>query len=356
MIVGRDRRSQRGSRIESANYRLFLVVAHGSSLGLVAHIGFIPLFLWLGVPVLAWFNVASVAVWALAKWLNVRGEHPWAIQLITIEVILHALLATALLGWASGFPHYLVTLVTFTMFNYRLRNALVALQAIAIVLLYAGLFHWTHAGGLMALPDATLAWLQFGNILISFLTLALVSFYFREASLQTVQSMAELAHTDQLTGLPNRRKLWERLEGEHLRSQHQDRPFVVIMADIDHFKAINDQHGHEAGDAVLCHVSELLKACLREQDTVGRWGGEEFLLILPQMSKQDGVRAAERMREAVAKSPLLRDGKGLSVTLSFGVDDCPPGADLDRCLRQADTALYQAKAEGRNRVLAAETG
>ena len=356
MAEGRDRRSQRGSRIESGNYRLYLVVRHGSLTGLLAHIAFIPLFLLLGVPSLAAFNVLSVAAWALARWRNEQGRHGYAIQLITLEVVLHAVLATVLLGWDSGFPHYLVTLITFVMFNYQQRNVIVVLQAVGIVLIYAGLFSWTHTGGFISLPPHWLAWLQFSNILVSFSTLALISYYFREASLHSEQSMAELAHTDQLTRLPNRHRLWERLEGERLRSAHQQQSFVLVMADIDHFKAINDQYGHETGDRVLRHVSELLTACLREQDTVGRWGGEEFLLILPQMQQADGLRAAERMREAVTKSTMLLEGRGVSVTLSFGVAACTPGTDLDACLREADAALYRAKAAGRNRVMAAETG
>lgn len=356
MTEGRDRRSQRGSRIESGNYRLYLVIRHAGLAGFVAHIGFIPLFWWLNVPVLALFNIVSVAIWGIARWRNERGEHALAIVMLTVEVIGHAVLATLYLGWHSGFPHYLVTLITFVMFNYRISDRLVALQAIGIVLIYAGLFTWTQHGGWVALPASWLAWLQFGNILVSFLTLALVSFYFRAASMHSVRALQELAHTDQLTRLPNRHRLWERLEGERLRSEHEGRSFVLILADIDHFKAINDEFGHEAGDRVLCHLGEVLTACLREQDTVGRWGGEEFLLLLPQMNLAEGVRAAERMREAVAKSTLLLAGHGISVTVSFGLTECRPPVELDRCLRLADLALYQAKADGRNRVRAAEPG
>lgn len=350
MADGRDRRSQPGSPIESGNYRLYLVIRYAGLAGLIAHSVFIPLFLLLNVPLLAIFNLFSVAAWALARARNEQGQHAFAIQLLTAEVILHALVATVLLGWDSGFPHYLVTLITFTMFNYRQRNRFVALQAVLIVLIYAGLFSWTHQGGLVPLPEQWLAWLQFGNILVSFLTLALISYYFREASILSERTMEELAHTDQLTRLPNRHRLWQRLEGEQLRSQHAGRPFVLVMADIDHFKSINDRHGHAAGDRVLRHVSEVLTACLREQDTVGRWGGEEFLLVLPQMHLPEGLRAAERMREAIAKSTLLLDGKGLSVTASFGVGVSAPGQDLDQLLRLADAALYRAKAAGRNRV------
>ena len=356
MTEGRDRRSPRGSRIESGNYRLYLVIRHAGLAGLLAHVGFVPLFWWLGVPEMALFNVLSVVVWALARWRNELGEHALAIALVTAEVVLHAILATLYLGWDSGFPHYLVTLVTFVMFNYKLADRWVAAQAVLIVLIYAGLFTWTQQGPWVPLPAEWLAWLQFGNILVSFLTLTLISFYFRAASMHSVRALQELAHTDQLTRLPNRHRLWERLEGERLRGEHERLPFVVVMTDIDHFKAINDQYGHEVGDRVLCHFSEILTGCLREQDTVGRWGGEEFLLILPQMHLGEGVKAAERMREAVAKSTLLQEGRGISVTSSFGVAECWPGGDLDRALREADRALYRAKAAGRNRVLAAEPG
>ncbi len=353
MAGDRDRRSARMTRIASVNYRLYLVIRHSGLVGLLVHVGMVPMFLLLGVPSLALLNVFSVAAWLFARWRNERGDHGTAIVVLTVEVVVHAVLATLTLGWHAGFAHYLVTLITFVMFNYRLSDRLVVLQSVLIVLIYAGLFAGTQGGGWQQLPASQLAWLQFGNMLASFFTLALISYYFRSASIHSVQVMQELAHTDQLTRLPNRHHLWERLEGERLRSQHRDSLFVIVMADIDRFKAINDQHGHAIGDRVLCHVSELLAASLREQDTVGRWGGEEFLVILPGMTLADGMRAAERIREAVAKSVLLSSGQGLAVTLSCGVTDCRPGDDLDHCLRRADEALYRAKAEGRNRVMAA---
>jgi diguanylate cyclase (GGDEF)-like protein len=167
----------------------------------------------------------------------------------------------------------------------------------------------------------------------------------------------ELADTDDLTGLANRRHASERLLEAGAHAARHGRALSVALLDVDHFKAVNDSHGHEAGDAVLCAVARACEGVLRESDLLSRWGGEEFLAVLPETDADAARGIAERLRGAVERLRIERPGgDARAVTVSAGVATwAPPGPscerpDRDALLRQADEALYRAKAAGRNRV------
>ncbi|MBY0411724.1 MAG: GGDEF domain-containing protein [Burkholderiaceae bacterium] len=164
-----------------------------------------------------------------------------------------------------------------------------------------------------------------------------------------------LAALDPLTGVANRRLLLSALYRDIARALRIRAPLAVLMVDIDHFKKVNDQHGHLVGDAVLCHVVSVLRANVREQDVVGRYGGEEFLLLLADTSLQGAVQLAELLREAAEATPYplaSAPGGAIAVTVSIGVFGAPlqAGDTAERLIDAADRALYRAKELGRNRV------
>jgi len=164
-----------------------------------------------------------------------------------------------------------------------------------------------------------------------------------------------LAMGDELTGLPNRRALLQRLETELERARRNAQPLSVLMVDADHFKAINDTHGHAAGDQVLRHLAAMLGKALRAGDWVGRLGGEEFLAVLPDASLQHTHAIAERMREAIATAPCHTPKATVPVTVSIGAATHRGDAETsDMLLQRADGALYAAKTQGRNRVAVAD--
>lgn len=162
----------------------------------------------------------------------------------------------------------------------------------------------------------------------------------------------ELAVTDPLTGLRNRRYVRRHLEGA-LRTA----AVTVLMLDVDRFKSVNDTHGHAAGDAVLREVSDRVRDHLRSADVVARYGGEEFLVVMSGADAEDGILVAERLRSAIAATPIAAEGQALEVTVSIGLASAAAGTLCDDLIAQADAALYRAKDKGRNRIeVAPESG
>jgi diguanylate cyclase (GGDEF)-like protein len=162
-----------------------------------------------------------------------------------------------------------------------------------------------------------------------------------------------LARTDSLTQLTNRRTFIALAERELVRARRYRTPLAVVLCDLDHFKRINDTRGHQAGDRVLVHAARTLTQAVRDVDTVARWGGEEFALLLPETDLQGAREVAERCARLLAGATIdLGEGEPVGVTGSFGVAAGPDGDDagLDALIRRADDALYRAKDAGRNRV------
>ncbi|TDO83505.1 diguanylate cyclase (GGDEF)-like protein [Halanaerobium saccharolyticum] len=156
-----------------------------------------------------------------------------------------------------------------------------------------------------------------------------------------------LAHNDQLTGVSNRRDLTNILEKEYERSQRYNNTFSFIIFDIDHFKLINDNYGHNTGDRILKELSNLVQTNIRKSDYFGRWGGEEFVVIAPENNLQSAKKFAEKLRKEIDRYNFIEES---NVTASFGVAEIAADENVDRLIKRADDALYRAKEKGRNRV------
>lgn len=165
-------------------------------------------------------------------------------------------------------------------------------------------------------------------------------------------ALKEQALKDSLTGLWNRRALFAMLEREVYRAQRDRTPVILVMIDLDHFKKVNDTHGHLAGDEVLREAAERLLEVMRPYDFAGRYGGEEFLIVLPSCSPHNGIRRAEDLRRAIAERPFPTAAGSLSITCSLGVAAYDGSMPPDNLIHLADEALYRAKRLGRNCVCA----
>jgi diguanylate cyclase (GGDEF)-like protein len=163
--------------------------------------------------------------------------------------------------------------------------------------------------------------------------------------------LAEAARVDPLTDLLNRRGFAEEADAEIQRVFRTGRGFTLILADVDNFKRFNDSHGHACGDHVLKRVADIFCANVRDVDRVARWGGEEFILLLPETELDGAATLAEKLRQTIADNLFEFDDQRLGITMTFGIASHRKGETLDACIARADTALYHGKERGRNKVM-----
>lgn len=164
------------------------------------------------------------------------------------------------------------------------------------------------------------------------------------------EEIHRLTVTDGLTQVANRRCLMEFLDREVARATRHDRPLAVALLDIDHFKAVNDQHGHLVGDHVLRGVADLARSRVRREELLARFGGEEFAVVMPETSLEGGRVFCERLRELVEAHAFEADGATIRVTISVGLATLAPGESCEDLVRRTDALLFRAKSAGRNRV------
>jgi len=192
------------------------------------------------------------------------------------------------------------------------------------------------------------------NTQISRLVLIVATSVLSIAVVTRTQELLRRATRDPLTGLFNRSHFSERVAVEVSRAQRYRQPLTVAMLDVDHFKSFNDAHGHAAGDLALKKIAEALRGAFRKIDIVGRYGGEEFVIAMPDTGTDSALQKLERVRQAVAELPMsfTNNGGNANVTISAGLAGFPEdGAEEEQLLGAADRRLFRAKAEGRNRIV-----
>jgi diguanylate cyclase (GGDEF)-like protein len=205
--------------------------------------------------------------------------------------------------------------------------------------------------GRYKVPEGVQIWTFF--LVLALLLLSSMGFVLMQME-HALSQQHDLATHDGLTGVHNRLALMETLERDAALSRRTASPMAVLMVDIDHFKVVNDQHGHLAGDVVLREVAQRASQRLRRADMLARYGGEEFVALLPRTDVQGAVAVAEDIRQAIAARPCVAHGVPISVTVSIGVHAAVPGPDahgVEALLATSDHALYEAKHQGRNRVV-----
>lgn len=196
------------------------------------------------------------------------------------------------------------------------------------------------------------------RLIYSFLTVScLFAFYeyVRQNSFHRIQQMSQKferqAMRDPLSGLLNRRGMQEKLQQEFDRSQRYKNNLTVMMCDIDHFKIVNDQYGHDKGDEIIKGLGEIFKSGLRKQDSLARWGGEEYLFLLPETNGMQAMQLAEKLRSKIEETLYKQDNKTFSVTVSIGLHQIVSSDTINQAITKADTNLFKAKDQGRNRCI-----
>jgi diguanylate cyclase len=324
----------------------------------------LPAALWAGTP------MPIVVTWAVCCMLTMGGSYiairsgstrTWGDPCLTLLQMSVALTATAfayaMLGpmRAATLPLFTVVLL-FGVFHLPARQ--LAWMAV-FGLVVAGL---SMFGMAVARPDLYTLPVEATHFLVLLFTAPTAPLLAgRYASVRErlqrqqddFQRVRHLATRDELTGLLNRRQMADMLERAEQFKSRTGRPFCVAVVDLDHFKRINDVHGHAGGDEVLRRFAELSKTVLRDNDAVARWGGEEFVILMGD-TKMDAAKACvERVRARMAREPISLGDTTVQVTLSAGIAEPLDGESYERALSRADDALYAAKAHGRDRVMAA---
>ncbi|AKS43193.1 GGDEF domain-containing protein [Wenzhouxiangella marina] len=327
----------------------------------IRHVAFLTAGLYLLYALLEW-RLAEAGT--LSQWQMLRGLSIAAILisigLLSFQPRYHAPMRALLLiapvlaisgnlllslgdqDFVSYAPElYLALIWTFSVSGLTLGPATVsALISTSLILAFTALY-----GNDQTLPDLHLLWVgsafAFGLLGAAQLERSSREMFLAQAQLQ------RQATFDDLTGLWNRRQLRDELAREIARSERNAAPLALIMLDIDHFKRVNDEHGHAAGDVLLRELAELLQHQVRGVDAVGRFGGEEFLIVLPDTRVDAARTVAEKLRATIESNAFSVGG---TCTASFGVAEYRPSESLDAFIQRADAALYGAKRAGRNRV------
>lgn len=316
------------------------------------HLVFLLVFAWHGWDGLALLNVASVLLYLGIVLSLRRGRRDRLMASLAVgELVVHAVVATLTLGWSAGFHLYLLGVVPILFIGSGWRSGSKWAAGLGLALGYAvlrGLSH--HHLPEYDAPLQALRAMEYVNIVAMVLILTLGAHLHFNAVVLAERALIDIASTDPLTGLANRREWLRAAQLADRELQGRQRPYAVLLGDLDHFKSINDRHGHAGGDEALQCVARVLAAALRGSDRVGRWGGEEFAVLLPGCRQHEAVGVAEELRRRVGALQLELDGQTVRLSMTLGAAEALPGEQVHQVMRRADAALYRGKLAGRNRV------
>ncbi len=328
------------------------------------------------VEVLLGFIDARASAWltsycltgTLVFYLLIRSG--WSVRLssdpsLAFWQILHGVVATvwsyAITGPARGAVlAILVLLLAFSMFGLSVKQSrqLVLGAGVALAVTMAWKSHTDPLGypPLVEAVGMAFAVIVLTGVSVLSVRMGALRERLRQQKQELEASLAQirvLATQDELTGLVNRRHVTTLLQGEQLRQQRSGQSMGVVLLDLDHFKRINDSYGHQAGDAALRTFTRAVQPLLRGADVLARWGGEEFLLMLPETGEKEALNCIQRMREGLARASFDAIAPGLRLTFSAGLTVCQAGDSIEAKIELADQALYRAKEAGRNCTVSA---
>lgn len=361
--------------VDNAERRRLALLQFSSLLGIFSMLVYASMYaladpVVLRLPILMTF--ACIPAYALVYFLGRRGRSAAAKFLFNLILGGSIFCATwFLIGKGPGMHHFFFLSALVPLLYWQLREYPSIVLFMGANLAGFALVEGRRDESSILVHDFPRAWLGFFDVmsmLAVFLTIVILLVYFQRRADEDARVLnerafelellmrkyEELSKTDPLTGLINRRAMRMALDEERIRMTRHRGSFALLLLDIDHFKEANDLHGHEAGDIVLRELSTLLTSILREVDRVARWGGEEFLLLLPDTSLEGALVVAEKIRAAIETRRIVSGEASLCCTVTIGValHDLS-SQNLDETIRKADDAMYRGKREGRNRVVAA---
>ncbi len=319
-----------------------------------------------GVIPLCIYNAFSAFVFAIPFRATVkRGNYALTLILAICEVAFCSFFSTLIIGFDCGFSLYNISMIagvfycTFVIDTFKRKQTV----PVTVTLILVACFLFNYIMSILIAPLRTFPedyWYHFfyiTNALISFImiiifnVLLLWELKLSNDRLSTQnEQLDEMAHRDPLTHLYNRRSMNHFLDISMDALKRKGKRFSLILGDIDDFKVVNDTYGHDAGDLVLTHVSQIISGSLRDNDYVCRWGGEEILILIND-PVETAIMAAERIRKSIENTTVVSDNQQIKITMTFGISESIPGFKIESLIQQADEKLYEGKKSGKNCVV-----
>jgi diguanylate cyclase (GGDEF)-like protein len=330
---------------------------HFARLGTLIAIGLHAIFGVAGLVVdalpLVAVQVVTIAAYTCCFFLSKPNQRWIAVTLTWVDLLGHATLACWIVGVDSGFQYYSWILLPLLFANVHRTVGFKITMALLLTVVYVLLDWWLHrTTPLVAVDPDALAGLRYFNIACFLVALGIIAAAHARTVEDAERRLNSLASTDALTGLFNRRRIADHFQKELSQAMATNQPISLMLIDIDHFKSINDQFGHARGDQVIVAVGEVLRANVRQRDLISRWGGEEFLVLMPEAPLNAARETAERVRKAVAALVVRAELDATPVTITVGVATWRDRERIEDTIHRADKSLYAGKINGRDRVVA----
>lgn len=327
--------------------RSFEIMAEIYLLALCVQLMLAPMLFLVGRPILGWLNLVCLAGYVVALFLHRRLFVATALAVKLSTFLMFVIVGVVVTANQASLVYFLLFAeVEMMLADLRRRTKVIATGC--LVAFSLGVLHLPPLPGTPQRTSGVDTFLAELGLGLVFIMLCIVILRMLAITDHHEHRYRRDAMHDSLTRVLNRRAIFERASNYW----KTNREFAVALVDADRFKEINDNHGHSAGDAVLRHLAGLLRGTLRSDDSVGRVGGEEFLILLPDAGKSQGIEAAMRIRDRLERHPCRLDGTALPVTLSMGIATSEEGLHLRDLIELADRRLYAAKSAGRDQVVA----
>lgn len=361
-----------GERIPSAEDKFSIICCALA----VVHALLVLMFYILGLPLMSIYNIFSAGYYGFTCRKMVKaGEYSKVFYLSYFEILIFSSFTTLLIGWDWGFMLYVIAIspvsyfITYTLPTKRKRTMTrpvsFSILAMVVYVTIRGITYNYPMLAAVSISDTLVRFVNQCNSVITFVSITLFAILFsleitnKEKELEKQNGkLTDMSSIDPLTGLLNRRSMSTYLEEAVASVKSTGTLFSLAIGDIDNFKMVNDIHGHNAGDDVLIMVANTIKETLPENAVLCRWGGEEFLILLP-LVEVDAVPIIESVRYAITKvSTKVEKPEGnidLGVTMTFGVSQYIHGFSIDKIISIADENLYKGKEHGKNRVVHSKT-
>ena len=343
-------------RVEFLAYFVALVAC------LAAHAMYCALFFAFGIKEMAIFNIGSVIFYTMTIILARRVKEKLNLVYCALaEIVIHATAATVFVGWQANFAMFLLMIIpiAFLMPNKNKSIPFVIMGSSVVLYVMLHLFDERFTYWRYELEDERFNLVFFAiNAVIGVFVLIYVTYIYtltnlyQESKLRVQnEQLKVMASVDPLTKLNNRRAMGEELKRIGVESDLSGMSYAVGLGDIDNFKKVNDTYGHDHGDAVLEKVARMLMEQLPEKSRIARWGGEEFLFVIPDSNMKEASQWAEKILQAVRQYELKKDGKSFSITMTIGVCEGKGAEAINGTITAADQLLYYGKNHGKDQVV-----